>query len=100
MSDTPAKADDRVSDLTDGCYAAGKELYDMGCGGTSLLSDKAALAIHTKAITPALARHQQAVDELWAALEQVVRISDRKHQAWDAAHTALAAHRPLVTEKK
>lgn len=31
-----------------------------------------------------------AAPELLAALEEVVRISDRKHDAWDAAHAAIA----------
>lgn len=34
-----------------------------------------------------------AAPELYAALEEVVRISDRKHDAWDEAKAALAKAR-------
>lgn len=33
---------------------------------------------------------KQQRDELLAALKEVVRISDRKHDAWDRAHAAIA----------
>lgn len=37
-------------------------------------------------------QHLQAQrDELLAAFEEVLRISDRKHDAWDRAHAAIAA---------
>lgn len=36
-----------------------------------------------------LKKHIQERDELLAALEEVVRISDRKHDAWDRAKAAI-----------
>jgi phage host-nuclease inhibitor protein Gam len=41
-----------------------------------------------------IARLEAENTKLLAALKEVVRISDRKHDAWDAAHAAIARAHP------
>lgn len=78
---------DRVMDCLDG------GLFRVTFGMLVLLDpknevvdpDEDALELHPKHV-----RAEEQRDELLKALKEVVRISDRKHDAWDAAKAAIA----------
>jgi hypothetical protein len=66
----------------------GAEYRDIDGMGTNRPADSRRIGEEAKLVTLAIIAQR---DELLSALEEVVRISDRKHDAWDRAHAAIAA---------
>lgn len=59
-------------------------------GSVGLGAEKGSPAVHLITISEEDARLIAAAPELLAALQKVVAISDRKHDAWDEAKAAIA----------
>lgn len=77
-----------MSEHTPGPWSFDKELFFIrGKDGKQIVCDLDTGNDDQAAIDGALIA---AAPDLLAALKEVVRISDRKHDAWDAAHAALA----------